>query len=403
MRDYQAIINEVIEVINNNIRYGKSHREIIQAIGDLLASYGLNDVRHFDRVYFKAFTNKSLSNYIKDELFNSAVEYYEKIKDSTKKKFNGVYFEGIYEFKKKYIRNKGGDNMGRYVCFFQDTIIDDISYLSNKETNNEFIVVSAVNKIEAKRKYIAAEYNSQQLWYKKLSIMEQFCENSLTEGESFLSGFEKKDELEEIRRSILNVYNEDDDIWQLIPQNKELECQMNNLYNLLSLDERFNLYYENWDNRVICLELTSFSEYKKFLDKKRKNINPKITSNDICILNTLARLIRQDSRSKKYPITKDTFLKQGYNGEEAEKLFELLRFQIVNQVISEDIDFGFSYSRLITSYESRGEGDNEVVYVVLEPLLYYLASKGYDFRERRSERLLKLVSEFRELEDNKSN
>lgn len=73
------------------------------------------------------------------------------------------------------------------------------------------------------------------------------------------------------------------------------------------------------------------------------------------------------------------------------------------QVISEDIDFGFSYSRLITSYESRGEGDNEVVYVVLEPLLYYLASKGYDFRERRSERLLKLVSEFRELEDNKSN
>ena len=131
--------------------------------------------------------------------------------------------------------------------------------------------------------------------------------------------------------------------------------------------------------------------------KKRKNINPKITSNDICILNTLARLIRQDSRSKKYLITKDTFLKQGYNGEEAEKLFELLRFQIVNQVISEDIDFGFSYSRLITSYESRGEEDNEVVYVVPDPLLYYLASKGYDFRERRSERLLKLVSEFREL------
>lgn len=61
MRDYQAIINEVIEVINNNIRYGKSHREIIQSIGDLLANYGLNDVRHFDRVHFKKLTTKSLS------------------------------------------------------------------------------------------------------------------------------------------------------------------------------------------------------------------------------------------------------------------------------------------------------------------------------------------------------
>lgn len=175
------------------------------------------------------------------------------------------------------------------------------------------------------------------------------------------------------------------------------------LMRLLSLDERFNLYYENWDNRVICLELTSFSEYKKFLDKKRKNINPKITSNDICILNTLARLIRQDSRSKKYPIAKDTFLKQGYNGDDSEKLFEHVRLQSVNQVISEEIEYGFSYQRLITSYESRGEEDNEVVYVLPDPLLYYLASKGYDFRERRSARLLKLMSEFRELEDNKSN
>lgn len=56
MRDYKAIINEVIEAINNNVQKGKSHREIIQSIGDLLANYGLNDVRHFDRVYFKAFT-----------------------------------------------------------------------------------------------------------------------------------------------------------------------------------------------------------------------------------------------------------------------------------------------------------------------------------------------------------
>ena len=182
-----------------------------------------------------------------------------------------------------------------------------------------------------------------------------------------------------------------------MPHNNILEHQMNNLYNLLSDDERFNLYYENWDNRVICLELTSLSEYKKFLEKKRKNINPKITSNDICILNTLARLIRQNPSFKKYPITKETFLNQGYNGEDAEKLFEHLRFQSVNQVISEDIDFGFSYRSLITSYESRREEDNEVVYVVPDPLLYYLAAKGYDFRERKSERLLKLMSEFREL------
>ena len=227
--------------------------------------------------------------------------------------------------------------------------------------------------------------------------MEQFCEISLTEDESFLSGFEKKDELEEIRRSILSVYKQDDDIWQIIPHNKILEHQMNNLYNLLSDDERFNLYFDNWDSRIVCLELTSLSEFKILLERKRKNIISNISSKDICVLNTIARLIRQDLSSKKYPITKDTFLNQGYNGEDSEKLFEHVRLQSVNQVISEEIEYGFSYQRLITSYESRREEDNEVVYVVSDPLLYYLAAKGYDFRERKSERLLKLMSEFREL------
>ena len=199
MRDYQAIINEVIEAIKNSIRKGKSHREIIQSIGDLLANYGLNDVRHFDRVHFKMLTTKSLS------------------------------------------------------------------------------------------------------------------------------------------------------------------------------------------------------EFKILLERKRKNIISNISSKDICVLNTIARLIRQDLSSKKYPITKDTFLNQGYNGEDSEKLFEHVRLQSVNQVISEEIEYGFSSQTLITSYESRREEDNEVVYVVPDPLLYYLASQGYDFRERKSERLLKLMSEFREL------
>lgn len=395
MRDYKNIVNQVIDIIHNEAENEKSKKFIRYSIEDYLNEKGLEDIRHFDRKHFSEVTNSSLSNYINDVLFEQSIRKYERVKN-IRKKFDGVSYNGIYNFKKKYLAQVEGKIMSKYLCCLKN-YLDDIDSKITQEHNSDFITITAESKDEAIRKYIEAEYKSQQEWFIQLSIFDYFC-GSIYDGDEIFNSYDKITELCKLRDKIRESYQENIDVWELIPENVQMTQYMQDLFRLLSPSEKISFYYEAMKYNVVCLELTTLATFKNTIEKTRKNVIVNATQNDLTFFNTLARLIRLNPDSEKYLVNLESFERNGYSDQQSRLLFDCVISRNINHVISEEVDFGFLFSSLILSYKYDLENSDCKVYIEPSPLLRYLSVNGYDFREKKSENFIKLMAEYSKID-----